>query len=153
VRTLTAHLGRGALSRLRVPTRGDVPASVKAALLIEILATYAVGLRHLRGGDLRAMAGWSRSTSLRVRHAEAGAERDLALRLGSYVGRILRVLPTDSRCLIRSLVTVRVLQRRGIESRLAIGVRPGPPFEAHAWVEHEGRPVLPQQDFPLLLQV
>lgn len=143
----------GGPSALRVPPRSPIPARVKAAILAEVLATYVTGLRQLRRDDLKAMAAWSRATRVRLQQVEPADERDLAIRLGSVVGRILSVLPTDSRCLIRSLVVVRVLRRRGIETRLAIGVKPGPPFEAHAWVEHDGRPVLPQGEFALLLEV
>ena len=59
------------------------------------------------------------------------------------VARTLRLLPTDSRCLMRSLVLSALLARRGIDSSLVIGVRTAEAFGAHAWVEHEGRPLLP----------
>jgi hypothetical protein len=41
-----------------------------------------------------------------------------------------------------------MLVRRGIESSLVIGVRPEPSFEAHAWVECAGTPLLPTGDEP-----
>jgi hypothetical protein len=44
---------------------------------------------------------------------------------------------------MRSLVLTALLSRRGIASTLVIGVRPGGEFGAHAWVEHEGAPLLP----------
>lgn len=65
------------------------------------------------------------------------------LRLARAVSRTLRLLPTDSRCLMRSLVLTGLLARRGVSSTLIIGVRPGPEFAAHAWVEHDGEPLLP----------
>jgi hypothetical protein len=52
-------------------------------------------------------------------------------------------LPTDTRCLTRSLVLSRLLARRAIPSTLVIGVRSEPSFLAHAWVEHGGSAVLP----------
>lgn len=64
------------------------------------------------------------------------------LRLGRAVSRTLRLLPTDSRCLVRSLVLTGLLARRGLSSTLVIGVRPEPEFAAHAWVEHAGEPLL-----------
>ncbi len=64
-------------------------------------------------------------------------------RLGYAVSRTLALLPAESRCLMRSLVLVTLLSRRGIASSLVIGVRPGQRFAAHAWVEHEGEPLLP----------
>ncbi|MGD2113461.1 MAG: lasso peptide biosynthesis B2 protein [Acidobacteriota bacterium] len=46
------------------------------------------------------------------------------------------------RCLPRSLVLQTLLARRGIPSALRIGVQTGEDgLEAHAWVEHEGRPL------------
>ena len=64
-------------------------------------------------------------------------------RLAYIVQSVLRLLPTDSRCLMRSLVLTRVLARRGLSSSLHIGVATDPQFAAHAWVEYGGRPVLP----------
>jgi hypothetical protein len=66
-----------------------------------------------------------------------------ALRLGRAVSRTLSVLPTDSRCLVKSLVLTSLLTRRGASSSVVIGVRPGGEFEAHAWVEQAGAPLLP----------
>jgi len=43
-------------------------------------------------------------------------------------------------CLQRSVCTVRLLRKYGIEARLAIGYRPSP-FFSHAWVEVNGRVV------------
>ena len=50
------------------------------------------------------------------------------------------VLPVG--CLPRALLTAAILERRGIEVAVRIGVRrDGDRMEAHAWVEHEGVPV------------
>lgn len=43
-------------------------------------------------------------------------------------------------CLQRSVCTVRLLRKRGIDARLVIGYRPSP-FFSHAWVEVDGRVV------------
>lgn len=78
------------------------------------------------------------TSDLEPNHAAA-----LAIRLGQAVVRTLMLLPTDSRCLIRSLVLLRLLSRRGIGSTLVIGVRHGDqPFAAHAWVEYQQIPLL-----------
>jgi len=51
------------------------------------------------------------------------------------------------RCLTRSLVLQGMLARRGVPSDLRIGVRKDRGrFEAHAWVEHRGRPVAERED-------
>lgn len=71
----------------------------------------------------------------------------VAARLGYAVSKTLRVLPTDSRCLVQALVLTRLLSIRGISSRLVIGARSQPDFAAHAWVEHAGQPVLPAAEY------
>jgi len=51
-----------------------------------------------------------------------------------------RILPYESRCLLESLVLLWVLRRAGIPAELFLGVRTiMGPFEAHAWVEYDGR--------------
>lgn len=94
---------------------------------------------------MRRLRGWAPPD----RGSASGGEEDPAgaylagLRLGRAVSRTLRLLPTDSRCLMRSLVLTGLLARRGMSSTLIIGVRPEPEFTAHAWVEHAGEPLLP----------
>jgi Transglutaminase-like superfamily len=68
-----------------------------------------------------------------------------ARRLARAVSRVLGLVPGDSRCLFRSLTLLRMLERRGIGQTLVIAVRPGP-LAAHAWIEVDGRPVLPGAD-------
>lgn len=67
--------------------------------------------------------------------------------LGYAVNRIGALMPGESRCLMRSLVLTSLLSRRGIPSTLVIGVRPGTAFAAHAWVEYQGEPLLPPQQY------
>lgn len=65
------------------------------------------------------------------------AVRDRAVRLGRAVGSTLPLFPFGRRCLVRSLVLLRLLARDGIEATLVIGVgRDVEAFSAHAWVEH-----------------
>ena len=70
------------------------------------------------------------------------SEKQAGLRLGRAVGKTLGVLPTDARCLIRSLVLMSLLAQRGIASSVVIGVKSEPEFGAHAWVESGGTPLL-----------
>ena len=56
---------------------------------------------------------------------------------------MLTIVPTDARCLARSLTLTRLLARRGLPGTVVIGVRNEPEFAAHAWVELEGAPLLP----------
>jgi hypothetical protein len=107
----------------------------------EILAAYArvrwLASRRNLPRTLQVLRGESPPQSSGI------VEQVVGLRLGHAVGRTLGTLPADSRCLMRSLVLVRMLAGRGIESTLVIGVRPGPEFEAHAWVESNGMALLP----------
>jgi hypothetical protein len=64
------------------------------------------------------------------------------VRLGRAASRTLALLPTDSRCLVRSLVLIALLARRDIAAQLVIGARGGPDFGAHAWIELGGSPLL-----------
>ncbi len=58
-----------------------------------------------------------------------------------------RRLP-GTRCLARALALETVLRQAGISSELRIGVAKasGSTLAAHAWVECEGRPFLPDED-------
>ena len=99
----------------------------------------------LRNRDLPATLRVLRAGGGDGQPAPGDAQR--AAFLGSAVTRLLSHLPLDSRCLIRSLVLARMLDRRGIPSRVVIGVKTGERFVAHAWVEVGGAAVLPPGDF------
>jgi Transglutaminase-like superfamily len=143
---------RGRYSRVSVVAPMAWPERVRpwhrARLMAEIVAAYVPLLRVLRGNDLAAMVAAARSPRTTI-----GAPRDPSLaaeRLGWIVNRVLKLFPTDGRCLIQSLVVTRLLAARSIESRLVIGVSVHDSFEAHAWVEHAGTPVLPAGHFARL---
>jgi hypothetical protein len=124
----------------------------RAALVAEIVLAYAQAKVLMRRTDLPTTLERLR------RRSPPPAQPDSipgAVRLGDIVARVLDVLPTDSRCLIRSLVLTRLLDRRGTASTLAIGVRPGEDFGAHAWLEVAGRPVQDAggSDFPRLVEL
>src|SRR5688572_27158057 len=56
-------------------------------------------------------------------------------RLIQFVTVALDVLPVPNTCLRRSLVTYRLLQRRGLASRICFGVaKNGSMLDAHAWI-------------------
>lgn len=113
-------------------------------LVSEILSAYCrVRLELLRERFPDALAA--------VRDSEGGARQPpdsavtylRAARLARAVQRTLRLLPTDARCLMQSLVLSALLARRGIVTKLVIAVKPGEQFEAHAWVEYDGHALLP----------
>lgn len=137
----------------RTPAAAPLGVRGRLALGVEILLDYVPSWRALRTDDLPRMVTESRAVR-RVAPASRANEHELAVRLGAVVGRMLALMPTDSRCLIRSLVLTRMLARRAIPSEVVIGVRPGGPgFAAHAWVEHDGRAVLPNGSFDRLLSL
>lgn len=104
-----------------------------------MLSTYPRMLRAMRREELGPLVARLRAVEA-TGTVPSAAERQ---RLGAVVMTVLRVLPTDSRCLVRSLVLLAMLARRGIHSTLVIGVRTEPEFAAHAWVEFEDEPLLP----------
>lgn len=112
----------------------------------EIVATIPAALRALRTDDLPAALRALRPGGRDGRVTRYDLSR--ALFLGHAVGRLVPRLPVaDTRCLTRSLVLSRMLDRRGIPSTLVIGVRAGEDFGAHAWVEVAGHPVLPAGEY------
>lgn len=129
-------------------------ASAKIRLAAEILLSYA-RVRWLlrRFGFSVTVERVRRASASSYRH-DAGDEA-VALRLARAVARTLNPVPTDSRCLMRSLVLTALLSARGIRSTLVIGTRTTPDFAAHAWVEVDGRPVLPDGsgDYGRLLEI
>jgi len=102
----------------------------------EVLALYArarwlLFRRGLKGALVRLRAPTARTAG------------DLDVHdLAAAATRALRLLPTDARDLVPSLVLSGLLARRGIDSTFAIGIDPGPDLSAHAWVEHAGAPLL-----------
>src|SRR5690349_717406 len=74
----------------------------KLRLVAEVLAIYPRALRLVRTNDLPTMMATARDVE-RVGHDEPRElEHELAVRLGVAVQRTLTLLPTDSRCLVRS---------------------------------------------------
>jgi hypothetical protein len=122
-------------------------------LVLEVLLAYPGLLRLVRTNDLEAMVAHARRPSKPPVRLTAAEARETSERLGFVVGRVLALLPTDKRCLISSLVLVRLLSRRGIEGRLVIGASTDKDFAAHAWVEHEGQEVLPAGGYAKLVEL
>lgn len=63
-------------------------------------------------------------------------------RLSAIVQRVIAVLPTDTRCLMRSLTLLAMLTRRGTDAVLVLGINRSEEFGAHAWLELDGKPLL-----------
>ena len=117
-----------AFVRLPRGTRGD---ALEAALLLLVSRLL---VDHVR------MPWWRRWVDI-----EAGAEPPAVERCGdgaAGVGRIVRKvaprLPFSTRCLARAMAAHWMLRRRGVASRVALGVRRATPaggaLEYHAWL-------------------
>ena len=119
-----------------------MPTRAKLLLAAEILITYCRVRWAMRRQALPDLVAAIRARRGDPAPLSPSGRRQLA---GAVMG-LLAVLPTDSRCLVRSLVYLTLLQRRGTAATLVIGVRTEPEFAAHAWVEHEGEPLLPEGD-------
>jgi hypothetical protein len=127
------------MSSLETQPVPDRPLSggTKVWLIAEILAAYARVRWSLWRSDLPGTVSGLRGIAASNGAFTAADERRLGVRLAKAVVRTLSVLPTDSRCLMRSLVLTRLLAHRGIHSTLVLGVRGDGDFAAHAWVEHD----------------
>ena len=68
------------------------------------------------------------------------------VRVSRAVRQILGVLPGDSSPRVSSLVLIAVLDRRGIDTSLVIGVRDGVALAPQAWVEVGETPAAPRRE-------
>jgi len=136
-----------------LPPAGEVGLLARARLAAEILAAYLPLARAVRTNDVRGMAAKARAVRGVRRPTPPEREHETAVRLAGMVERTLSVLPTDNACLIRSLVTLRVLEHRSVPGRLVIGVMSDPNVTAHAWVEHDGKPVLDAGRYEPILEL
>lgn len=125
----------------------------RALLAAEVVIAYLPLRRRLRSNDLPAMVRLARDVSRASTPPSSDEALLHGLRLGYIVQKVLGRLPTDNRCLILSLVLLRLLERRGIESTMVIGVREAEVFGAHAWVERSGIPLLPRGDYERMLEM
>jgi hypothetical protein len=125
----------------------------RGRLAAEITAAYLRAWRELRRAPIDRVVERLRGEEPAWR-TDGPAALYEARRLGNAVVRAMAVLPGDTRCLRRSLVLTQLLARRGISSQFVIGTRSDPEFLAHAWVEHDGQPVLaPGDDFGRLIEL
>jgi hypothetical protein len=134
-------MARTAAEPGRLPVEGPIGPCGKARLIVEIVGAYVRAWRQLRQAPIEEAVRQLRAGN-EVSPRQGRAALLEAVRLGRVVVRTLAFLPGDNRCLRRSLVLTQLLARRGISGRLVIGARTAPDFLAHAWVEHEGVPVL-----------
>jgi hypothetical protein len=112
-------------------------------LAVEIVAAYVRVRRTMRNVEppdaVASLRTYARRHPL---ESDRGGELVVGWRLGRAVIKTLRVLPTDSRCLMRSLTLLTIMERRSLSPVLVIAVKPQP-FAAHAWIEMHGHALLP----------
>jgi Transglutaminase-like superfamily len=131
---------------MRSRERASLGALERLRLLGEIFASYAHARWLLLRGDLPSAVAGVRARAAR-RSSPNALVNDDPRRLVSISIRVLQRIPFDSRCLMRSLVVLGMLARRGVETRLVIGVELESGFAAHAWLERDGIAVLPAGSF------
>jgi hypothetical protein len=110
---------------------------VKAALLLEAIK---VGMRLLPFRTLRRLSTLAAGAPARgLRHADRASSS--AERVAWAVQAASRSTPGVKSCLTQALVAQMLLSRRGHAALLHIGVAKGERgrFQAHAWVESEGK--------------
>lgn len=136
------------MSRALTPTDPErrLSAAAKARLGGEILGTYARVRWLLWRRDLPGVVAAIEGDGPGPADGGPAASLRAGQRLSRATCRLLGPLPADSRCLVRSLVLMALLARRGVASALVIGVRPGEDFAAHAWLERDRTPLLPSGD-------
>lgn len=115
---------------------------MKAARVLSCLALIAVADAVAR------VAGLRRALRL-FGGAPVGATSGLgADELVEHVALAAAFYPRRALCLEQSLALCWLLRRNGIAAELRLGVQPRP-FQAHAWVEVDGRPLAERGDLPL----
>ena len=125
----------------------------RVALAAEVVSTYTAVRWGMWRGDLTTTV-----QSLRDRACGSWAEPNLeshfqGARMARATMRTLALVPADSRCLMQSLVLLGLLSRRRIRCVLVVGARSESGFQAHAWVEHDSRPLLPSGDYGRLIEL
>ena len=140
-----------AVGRRVFPVQGrPLPLRRRVQLAGEILTVYRRARRLMHSVNLaEALAALRQVDPAVPAGATPDQQRFAAVRLGRAVVLVLALLPTDRRCLVRSLVLSCLLARRGIPALLVLGVRPDgdQPFVAHAWVEYDGQAVTPDEGY------
>ena len=134
-----------------LPPAAELGMGARGAVALEVVGTV-LWVRYLMGRmAIREVAGKLRDDVTDRQDPELAYR--VGRRLAHPVGRTLEPLPGDSRCLTRSLVLMAMLARRGIFTDLVIGVRTGEKFEAHAWIEHRGRILMPTLGYEPLSRI
>jgi hypothetical protein len=121
---------------LRLPST-DRRLLVKAALLLEAIK---VALRLLPFRVLRRLVADAEKTPIGLRWIKSASAEKVAW----AVETASRIIPGEKTCLTQALAAQVLLTRRGYPALLHIGIVKNEEgeFQAHAWVECEGKVVI-----------
>jgi hypothetical protein len=110
------------------------PRAIRRRLAIEAVAVFAVARLALRVVSAQRLIAWAAHPPRRIRRFADPAWPEL---VSAAVTRVAARLQPKDACLPCALATQFMLRRRGIVSRLCLGVRRGGDarLSAHAWVE------------------
>lgn len=120
------------IARLREDGRWRLAVEASVALALASVAVRLVPdsrTARLLGTPVPAQAG---------EHPRAPAARAEAQRVGRAVAGVARVLPWRPVCLPQAIATRAMLRRRSIPATCHLGMLPGTPRAAHAWVSVDG---------------
>lgn len=123
----------------RWPKLRELSWSERGYLLFATCALPVVGA-GLRLAGFERSVGWLRRSSSRLAEGKpAAAELDWARKRAYLISIAARFSPYRATCLRRSFLLWWTTRRRGLASRLRIGVRRSDDeLLAHAWIELEG---------------
>lgn len=102
----------------------------------------AVSRLSLKLAGFRRTIRWARRLAGQT---EASNDWNCAERSARSVAIAAAFFPGRAICLEQSVALYVLLRRRGVAVSLRIGVQPYP-FQAHAWIELDGRPVFENAD-------
>jgi len=102
-----------------------------------LLPAAAMSLRLFRFGRVRRWFG----VDVAVDGAPA-VDHDRARETARMVAGAAHYGPYRATCVPQSLVLHYLLRRQGLHSTFVLGVGEAAPFPGHAWVEHDGVPLI-----------
>jgi hypothetical protein len=115
---------------------------MKAPSIPAAFAAVALSRISLKFAGFRRTIRWARWLA---RRPASIIDRAVAERSARAVAVAAAFFPGRAICLEQSVALYLLLRRRGVAAVLRIGAQPYP-FQAHAWVEVDGQPVLEKAD-------
>jgi hypothetical protein len=126
--------------RRRLARFAALTASERRLLTEAVTVQPAIRLALRVTGFRRCHLGLRRLAHLPTLSGPRALAAREAMRASQLVRSAERAGLLDQNCLLHSLTLWWLLQRRGIDSEVRIGVRRiGDAIQAHAWVEHSGQ--------------